>query len=242
MRQPLLNVRLYGKPVYLLASMLGWVAAIAFFGVSFLLPLYLQTLRGRTPFQAGLLLLPQAAAAVISVAISGRLYDRIGPRWVITTGVTILAISTIGFVRLSETTSYRHDHGLARGAWPRPRLRIPADAGDGAFRGRTRPVDAGKQPDQRDAQCVSVAWRGNAWHDPANGGEGAGRARRVAGCRILYDQRLPCRLQRGARVQHRGNRDCGFSAKHIAAGPAWRGRRTQRPQRRLPPTAVPVEM
>jgi len=105
-RQPLLNVRLYGKPVYLLASMLGWVAAIAFFGVSFLLPLYLQTLRGRTPFQSGLLLLPQAAAAVISVAISGRLYDRIGPRWVITTGVTVLAISTIGFVRLSETTSF----------------------------------------------------------------------------------------------------------------------------------------
>lgn len=101
---PLLDVRLYQKPVYLLASALGWIAVVAFFGVAFLLPIYLQTLRGQTPFEAGLTLLPQAAAAVLSVPFTGRLYDRIGPRYVIAAGLIALSASTWGFVNLSETT------------------------------------------------------------------------------------------------------------------------------------------
>ena len=103
---PLLNVRFYQKPVYLLASAVGWVSVVALFGATFLLPLYFQTLRGRTPFQTGLLLLPQAAAAVISIQISGRLYDRIGPRYVVTTGLIGLALTTWGFTQITLTTPY----------------------------------------------------------------------------------------------------------------------------------------
>ncbi len=103
---PLLNVRFYQKPVYLLASAVGWVSVVALFGATFLLPLYFQTLRGRTPFQTGLLLLPQAVAAVISIQFSGRLYDRIGPRYVVTAGLIGLAATTWGFTRITETTSY----------------------------------------------------------------------------------------------------------------------------------------
>jgi len=103
---PLLNVRFYQKPIYLLASAVGWVSVVALFGATFLLPLYFQTLRGRTPFQTGLLLLPQAAAAVISIQISGRLYDRIGPRYVVTAGLIGLAATTWGFTQITETTSY----------------------------------------------------------------------------------------------------------------------------------------
>lgn len=103
---PLLNVRFYQKHVYLLASAVGWVSVVALFGATFLLPLYFQTLRGRTPFQTGLLLLPQAVAAVISIQISGRLYDRIGPRYVVTTGLIMLTITTWGFSRITLTTPY----------------------------------------------------------------------------------------------------------------------------------------
>jgi MFS transporter, DHA2 family, multidrug resistance protein len=103
---PLLNVRFYQKPVYLLSSAVGWVSVVALFGATFLLPLYFQTLRGRTPFQTGLLLLPQAAAAVISIQFSGRLYDRIGPRYVVTAGLIMLAATTWGFTQITLTTPY----------------------------------------------------------------------------------------------------------------------------------------
>lgn len=103
---PLLNVRFYQKPIYLLASAVGWVSVVALFGATFLLPLYFQTLRGRTAFQTGLLLLPQAVAAVISIQISGRMYDRIGPRYVVTAGLIGLVLTTWGFTQITETTSY----------------------------------------------------------------------------------------------------------------------------------------
>jgi DHA2 family multidrug resistance protein len=103
---PLLNVRFYQKPVYLLASAVGWVSVVALFGATFLLPLYFQTLRGRTPFQTGLLLLPQAVAAVLSIQVSGRMYDRIGPRYVVTTGLIGLVLTTWGFTQITETTPY----------------------------------------------------------------------------------------------------------------------------------------
>ncbi len=105
-RFPLLDVRIYTRKVFLLGSVLGWTSVIALFGATFLLPLYLQTLRGRTPFQTGLLLLPQAFAAVISVQFSGRLFDRIGPRYVITVGLIGLALTTWGFVHITPTTPY----------------------------------------------------------------------------------------------------------------------------------------
>lgn len=103
---PLLDVRLYVKRTYLLASVLGWIAVVGFMGTGFLLPLYLQTLRGRTPFEAGLLLLPQALTAILAVQFSGRLFDRFGPRYVIMAGAVVLAISAFGFVNLTETTPF----------------------------------------------------------------------------------------------------------------------------------------
>lgn len=103
---PLLNVRFYRQRTYLIASAIGWTAVIALFGATFLLPLYLQTVRGLTPFQTGLLLLPQALAAIVSIQISGRLFDRIGPRYVVATGLMLLALTTWGFTRLTETTPY----------------------------------------------------------------------------------------------------------------------------------------
>ncbi len=105
-RFPLLNVRFYQRTTFLLGSILGWSAVIALFGATFLLPLYLQTQRGRTPFQTGLLLMPQAIASVLTIQISGRLFDRIGPRYVVTTGTILLAVTTWGFVHLTTTTPY----------------------------------------------------------------------------------------------------------------------------------------
>ncbi len=103
---PLLNVRFYQQRTYLIASVVGWSAVIALFGATFLLPLYLQTVRGLTPFQTGLLLLPQAVAAILTIQVSGRLFDRIGPRYVVVTGLLLLTLTTWGFVHLTETTPY----------------------------------------------------------------------------------------------------------------------------------------
>jgi DHA2 family multidrug resistance protein len=80
------------------------LATFTLFGGLFLLPVYLQNLRGLSAFQAGLVLLPQAFASMVSVLVGGRLVDRIGVRAVVIPGLLILALANwqLSFLTLSS--------------------------------------------------------------------------------------------------------------------------------------------
>ena len=93
-KEPLLDLRLFRKPTFLSASLLGYVSVIALFGAEFLMPIYLQFLRGRTAFETGLILLPMAVSGGIATILAGRLYDRLGPRPLIAFGFGILILNT----------------------------------------------------------------------------------------------------------------------------------------------------
>jgi EmrB/QacA subfamily drug resistance transporter len=93
-REPLLDLRLFKKRIFLNASVLGWVSVIALFGAEFLMPLYLQSLRGLSALETGLVLLPLAITGGISVTLAGRLYDRLGPRPLVAVGFGILMLNT----------------------------------------------------------------------------------------------------------------------------------------------------
>jgi DHA2 family multidrug resistance protein len=91
---PLLDLRLFGNRVFLNASLLGYVSTVALFGAEFLMPIYLQALRGRTALQTGFILLAMALTGGISVTLSGRLYDKVGPRPRMAGGFAILMVNT----------------------------------------------------------------------------------------------------------------------------------------------------
>lgn len=103
-QQPLLEFRLFGNPIFLNASLVGWVTVMALFGAEFLMPLYLQLLRGRTGFDTGLILLPLAVVAGIVTPVAGRLYDRIGPRPLVVVGFAVLVVNTWQLSKLTGTT------------------------------------------------------------------------------------------------------------------------------------------
>lgn len=105
-KEPLLDLRLFLKRTYLFANILGWVSVIALFGAEFLLPIYLQSLRGQTPLQAGLLVLPLAISAGFVTPIAGVLYNRIGARWLIAFGSVLLAINTWELAHLTVDTPF----------------------------------------------------------------------------------------------------------------------------------------
>jgi DHA2 family multidrug resistance protein len=93
-KEPLLDLRLFQKPTFLNATLLGYVSVIALFGAEFLMPLYLQTLRGLTALQTGFVLLPLAITGGIATLIAGRLYDRLGPRPILAFGFALLMVNT----------------------------------------------------------------------------------------------------------------------------------------------------
>jgi DHA2 family multidrug resistance protein len=104
-KDPLLNLRLFGNPTFLTASLIGYVTVLGLFGAEFLMPVYLQALRGRTALQTGFTLLPLALTSGVVTPLAGRLYDKIGPRLLVVAGFTLLAVNTWQLSQIQGDTS-----------------------------------------------------------------------------------------------------------------------------------------
>ncbi len=103
-KEPLMNLRLFLNPTFLIASLVGYIATIALFGAEFMMPIYLQAYRGRTALDAGVILLAVAATSAIATPSAGRLYDKIGPRAIMFVGFLILCINTWQLSVIQGTT------------------------------------------------------------------------------------------------------------------------------------------
>ncbi|KAB8141337.1 DHA2 family efflux MFS transporter permease subunit [Chloroflexia bacterium SDU3-3] len=93
-KEPLLDLRLFRSPTFAIATVIGYVTVVALFGAEFLMPVYLQVLRGRTAMESGLLLLPLALTSAVVTPLAGRFYDKIGPRMLLIVGFGLLAVNT----------------------------------------------------------------------------------------------------------------------------------------------------
>jgi DHA2 family multidrug resistance protein len=103
---PLLNVRLFAIPLFLNSNIVGWVSTVALFGAEFMLPLYLQNLRGLSAMETGVMLLPQGLAIAVAGPIAGRLVDRVGARYIVMFGFILMAINTWQLSQLTMTTDF----------------------------------------------------------------------------------------------------------------------------------------
>ncbi|MFN8483891.1 MAG: DHA2 family efflux MFS transporter permease subunit [Anaerolineae bacterium] len=109
---PLLDLRVFKNRTYSLATSVTFIVTLGMFSSTFLLPLFLQDFRGLTPFQSGLLLFPQALAAGMMMPITGRLFDRLGPRPLIVTGLMLMAFATWQLSDISMEMSNKTLYGI----------------------------------------------------------------------------------------------------------------------------------
>ncbi|WP_071458673.1 DHA2 family efflux MFS transporter permease subunit [Bacillus massilinigeriensis] len=107
-RLPMLNFKVYKYPMFALSSAISMVVNMALFSGMLLLPIYTQNLRGITPMDAGLLMLPGAVLMAVMSPVTGRLFDKFGGRILAVTGLAILVITSFEFSRLTLETSYMH--------------------------------------------------------------------------------------------------------------------------------------
>lgn len=102
---PLLDVRLFTRRNFLIGSLMNWIAVTSLFGSTFLLPQYLQVLRGLSSYNAGLLLAPQGLATVVGTFVAGMLYRRLGPRPLIVMGGVAVGSAVYLISRWATLTS-----------------------------------------------------------------------------------------------------------------------------------------
>ncbi|MFZ7102924.1 MAG: DHA2 family efflux MFS transporter permease subunit [Peptococcaceae bacterium] len=102
--EPLLDLTLFRYGTFAMGNLMLALITIGMFSGVFFIPLFLQSIRGLGAFQTGLLMLPPALVSALVMPISGRLYDKIGPKPLITSGILILAYSTYLFTKLDIYT------------------------------------------------------------------------------------------------------------------------------------------
>ena len=105
---PFLNFRVYQYPMFALSSVISMVVNMSLFAGMILLPIYVQTLRGISPMDAGLLMMPGAILMAIMSPLTGKLFDKFGGRVLAIIGLLIMVVTTFDFSRLQLDTTYTH--------------------------------------------------------------------------------------------------------------------------------------
>ncbi|AID42017.1 DHA2 family efflux MFS transporter permease subunit [Staphylococcus xylosus] len=108
MRVPMLSMEVLKYSGFTLTTVINMIVTMSLFGGMILLPLYLQNLRGFTPIQSGLLLLPGALIMGVMGPIAGKLLDTIGIKPLALVGTGIMTYATWELTKLNMNTTYGH--------------------------------------------------------------------------------------------------------------------------------------
>jgi EmrB/QacA subfamily drug resistance transporter len=128
-RAPMVDLRLFRDRTFAGANVVLLLVALAMFGVFFFLSLYLQNILGYSPVQAGAAFLPMTALIVVVSPLAGRFSDRVGSRWLLAGGMTLLAAQLLYFSRLGVHESYWDVvPGMLLGGLGMPSVMAPASA------------------------------------------------------------------------------------------------------------------
>jgi EmrB/QacA subfamily drug resistance transporter len=102
----LLDLQLYRIRAYSAATVVMFFLGAALFGAMILLPLYFQEARGQDAIRTGLLLIPQALGSSIGMNRSAVSTRRFGAGLTSLGGGVVVALATIPFLFMTDTTSY----------------------------------------------------------------------------------------------------------------------------------------
>jgi len=103
--EPMIDVRLLTDKLFGAANVIQLVGNAAIMGGFFLLPLFLQTQRGQSAFNVGLIIFPMAVGVAVMAQPAARLYPKIGPRRMMLTGFTGQMVMTGALALVSYGTS-----------------------------------------------------------------------------------------------------------------------------------------
>src|ERR671937_1535302 len=107
-RLPMLDLSLFKSGTFAGANLVAILVTLAMFGIFVFFPIYMQAFRGWSPIQAGAALLPWTVLIVIFAPIAGKLSDRVGSRWLISAGMTTVAVCCLLLSTVNLHSTFWH--------------------------------------------------------------------------------------------------------------------------------------
>lgn len=104
-RDPVIDLRLFGTYSFTVGNLLLGAMGAFFFGGVILFPIFFQTVLNYSPLNSGEIFILQGSTATLGVLLSGRLYNRVGPRPLAFIGLTLVAVTTIRLTQFDLNTT-----------------------------------------------------------------------------------------------------------------------------------------
>jgi EmrB/QacA subfamily drug resistance transporter len=107
--EPVLPLRLFTGRTFLIATLVGMIVGFSLFGSVTYLPVYLQVVRGMSPTESGLQMVPMMLGMLTTSVLSGQVISRTGRyRAFPIAGTAIMTAGLLGLARLSPTSGTLH--------------------------------------------------------------------------------------------------------------------------------------
>ncbi len=103
--KPLLPMKIFRIRILTFSIMASFFQSLGFLAVVFIIIMYLQGIRGLSPFYSSLLLLPGYVVGSIMGPEFGKITDRIGSRIPATSGLAMMGVSVLVYSTLTITSS-----------------------------------------------------------------------------------------------------------------------------------------
>jgi EmrB/QacA subfamily drug resistance transporter len=103
---PMVELPLFKSRNFIGTNLVALVVTFAMMAQFFFVTLYMQDILGFSPVEAGLRFLPATLMIVLVAPVAGRMTDRVGARWLIGAGLTIVSVSLYWLTTIHVGTTY----------------------------------------------------------------------------------------------------------------------------------------
>jgi EmrB/QacA subfamily drug resistance transporter len=103
---PMVDFTFFRAPTFRATNIVAFVVSFAMLGMFFFLTLYMQDILRFSPLEAGVRFLPTTLMVILVAPVAGRLTDSIGPRPLVTLGLTLVTASLLWQSFLTTGTGF----------------------------------------------------------------------------------------------------------------------------------------
>ena len=104
---PIVDLKVFRDRNFTLGASLGFMIGIALYGMVYLMPLFLGTVRGFNSLQIGQLMFVTGASMFCSAPIIGRLSDKIDPRYMLAVGLAMVGMGAMMNANLTDQADFQ---------------------------------------------------------------------------------------------------------------------------------------
>ena len=105
METPMMNLKAFKTPLFILGVIMSFITFFNMLSMLVILPMYMQMALLMAAFTTGLILLPGSLLNCVLAPTIGRLFDRYGPKAIITPGTILVAIGYVLYSQFGTETA-----------------------------------------------------------------------------------------------------------------------------------------